>query len=78
MRPESCIRRSWNQKSPQAVARLAEFYDYYEIQPLGNNQFMIDSDQVLRDINSKEDLQDINRKIVKLGRTVQKAGRGDL
>ena len=42
-----------NQKSPQAVARLAEFYDYYEIQPLGNNQFMIDSDRY-GDINSKE------------------------
>ena len=60
-----------NQKSPQAVARLAEFYDYYEIQPLGNNQFMIDSDRY-GDINSKEDLQNINREIVSLGEKFKK------
>src|SRR5699024_1271210 len=28
------------------IARLVEFYDYLEIQPLGNNAFMINSDDV--------------------------------
>ena len=53
-------------RSAQQIARLAEFYDYYEIQPLGNNRFMIESDRV-SDVNSDEDLMNINREIVELG-----------
>ena len=33
-----------NHKSPEAIARLADFYDYYEIQQLGNKNFMIESE----------------------------------
>lgn len=47
------------------------FYDYLEIQPLGNNAFMIrDEDS---DIASNDDLIDINKRIVKLERNL-KAG----
>ena len=53
-------------KSEETIARLVNFYDYLEIQPLGNNQFMIDSDKH-EEIRTEEDLKDINRKIVKLG-----------
>lgn len=53
-------------RSAQQIARLAEFYDYYEIQPVGNNQFMIESERI-SDVNSIEDLQNINREIVELG-----------
>ena len=53
-------------RSAQQIAKLADFYDYYEIQPLGNNRFMIASDHT-PDVNSDEDLKNINREIVQLG-----------
>ena len=48
------------------IARLVNFYDYLEIQPLGNNAFMI-ADEKNDRVNSNEDLIEINKKIVKLG-----------
>ncbi len=53
------------------IARIVKYYDYLEIQPLGNNAFMIASDK-LPQINSYEDLRELNRKIVRLGETFQK------
>ena len=53
------------------IARLVSFYDYLEIQPVGNNAFMIGSDKH-RNINSEEDIRDINRKIVALGEQFHK------
>ena len=53
-------------RSAQQIARLADFYDYYEIQPIGNNRFMIESDRI-PDVTSEEDLQNLNREIVELG-----------
>ena len=58
-------------KSEEAIARLVNFYDYLEIQPLGNNRFMIDSDR-FEHIRSEEDLMEINRRIVKLGEEFHK------
>ena len=48
------------------VKRLASFYDYLEIQPTANNEFLI-RDEEYPDINTVEDLQELNKKIVKLG-----------
>lgn len=48
------------------VKRLARFYDYLEIQPTGNNEFLIRSDRY-PEITTVEDLQELNRKIVRLG-----------
>ena len=55
----------------QEIARLVNFYDYLEIQPLGNNHFMI-ADEKNDMVNSEEDLKELNRKIVKLGEQFQK------
>ncbi|MEG1595423.1 MAG: PolC-type DNA polymerase III [Lachnospiraceae bacterium] len=58
------------QQSEAEIARLVQFYDYLEVQPLGNNFFMLrgDSPQVA----SLEELQNINRKIIKLGEQFHK------
>ena len=58
-------------KPDAEIARLVNFYDYLEIQPLGNNRFMIDSDK-LPNINSEEDIMEINRRIVRLGEQFHK------
>ncbi len=55
-----------DEKSEADIARIVDFYDYLEIQPTGNNAFMI-NDEKIRLVNSIEDIQDINRRIVKLG-----------
>jgi len=52
-----------DKKSDEEIARIVRFYDYLEIQPLGNNQFLVDSGKV----DSVEDLKNLNRKIVELG-----------
>jgi len=59
------------ERSDDEIARIVEFYDYLEIQPTGNNAFMIESDRV-RMVNSVEDIENINRKIVKLGEQFNK------
>ncbi|WP_294149069.1 PolC-type DNA polymerase III [uncultured Clostridium sp.] len=47
------------------IHKIVDFYDYLEIQPLGNNAFMLRDEK--SPISSEEDLKDINRKIVDLG-----------
>ena len=49
----------------QEIARIVEFYDYLEIQPLGNNAFMIRDEK--NPVNSEEDLKENVRKIIRLG-----------
>ena len=58
-------------KADAEIARLANFYDYLEIQPEGNNRFMILSPKH-PDIQSVEDIRNINRRIVKLGEQLHK------
>ncbi|MBO5509917.1 MAG: PHP domain-containing protein, partial [Lachnospiraceae bacterium] len=52
------------------ITRLCNFYDYYEIQPTGNNMFMLESDKY--PVETVEDLENVNRKIVELGKQFNK------
>ncbi len=47
------------------IARLVNFYDYLEIQPLGNNAFMLRDEKST--VKTEEDLVELNKKIVDLG-----------
>lgn len=58
------------ERSNAEIARIVNFYDYLEIQPVGNNEFMIRSDRYSAE--SIEDLQNYNRRIVELGELYQK------
>ncbi len=59
-----------NGRGEEEIARLVNFYDYLEIQPLGNNMFMLESDRA--PVETVEELQDINRKICRLGEEFNK------
>ena len=56
--------------SEQELARLVNFYDYLEIQPLGNNMFM--TRDTYDEPKTVEELIEYNRKIVHLGEQYNK------
>ena len=60
-----------NGRPEPEIARLVNFYDYLEIQPIGNNAFML-RDEDRTDIQTEDDLREVNRKIVKLGEMFNK------
>ena len=60
-----------DERPEEEIARIVEFYDYLEIQPTGNNEFMI-RDPKMTKVSTVADLQDLNRKIVELGEKFNK------
>lgn len=55
-------------KSENEIREIASFYDYLEVQPLGNNQFLLDKNIV----ENEDDLQKINKRIINLGAELNK------
>ena len=52
-----------NYKPDETIEKLAKFYDYLEIQPIANNEFMVREGTAKDD----EELMDYNRRIIALG-----------
>lgn len=60
------------ENSPKdTIKEIVDFYDYLEIQPLGNNAYMKYSED-FPDVKDDEDLKNLNRKIIELGEEYNK------
>ncbi len=57
--------------SDEEITRIVNYFDYLEVQPLGNDQYLID-DERQDYVNSKEDLIEINKRIIRLGKEFNK------
>lgn len=60
-----------NEKGEERIAKIAQYYDYLEIQPNGNNRFMVREEEY-ENIKSDDDLIAINKKIIELGKRFNK------
>ena len=56
--------------SDTELGRIVNFYDYLEIQPLGNNAFMLRNED--SNVSTEEDLKNLNRRILRLGEQFHK------
>jgi DNA polymerase-3 subunit alpha (Gram-positive type) len=59
-----------NGRSDAEIARIVNFYDYLEVQPIGNNSFMIEKEDYY--VKDEEDLRDLNRRVISLGEKFDK------
>ena len=59
-----------DKRSSLEIDRLAEFYDYLEIQPICNNIFMLNGDRPRA--KNVEELRDFNRRVLETGRRLNK------
>ena len=55
-------------KDEETLMRIGSYYDYFEIQPIGNNGYLVRNNTV----ENENALKDLNRKIVELGEKMEK------
>lgn len=55
----------------EELLRIASFYDYIEIQPTGNNRFLLDSSDYPQ-IQSYSDLENLNKKLIHIADKINK------
>ena len=60
------------ERPEEEIDKLVKFYDYLEIQPVGNNAFMLRDNSKFPHIQDENDLMEINKKIVSLGEEYNK------
>jgi DNA polymerase-3 subunit alpha (Gram-positive type) len=58
----------YNHRAKEEIDRIASFYDYFEIQPLGNNEFLTRDNPV----EGEKALIEANKTIIELGKTYNK------
>ena len=64
------FRAMLNGRSDAEIARIVSFYDYLEVQPIGNNHFMIEKEDCY--VKDEEDLRELNRRVIRLGEKFNK------
>lgn len=57
-----------NDRSQEDIENIVSYYDFLEVQPLGNNEFLLDKGIV----SSREELKGLNKRIITLGETYNK------
>ena len=55
-----------NKESEEYIEHISKLYDYYEIQPIYNNYFLVRDKEKYPEIKDEKDLQALNKKIVEL------------
>ncbi len=63
----------YENQPPETIKEIVDFYDYLEIQPLGNNRFMINNESKNgKSVDSEEKLIELNKAIIELGEKYNK------
>jgi len=57
-----------NKENAETVKSIADYYDFLEVQPIGNNEFLVRNGKV----ESIKELQNINKYIINLGKMLDK------